>query len=412
MNVIRPPGYGARALSAGGRRAVLLGSVTLLAVLSGWHVFYLPGNALKRNVSPPDFAGMNYGLRQIWIEADGRWTLWREGYLDRMQMYFIDPAGRLTTQRDKILSYEGVDVSGVAHGSPKIMASGHGIKIRGSPSYFEWIRRLRPADAPGSISEISWEMQRNQHETGGGPDQLKAGAESDAAASAGKVLPGVPSPEYYEPRKDDWAAPAEGGLREEDGIIVQVSDHLLQVLPGHVYYPSRDSYAYLDPQLWIVSDQQHWLHRIETSVVDGAVVLTPRESRELAISGRTNRDCVLGRNPITGELFIALADGSLLYYDAQTLEPLHEEQLPGEWRQEYAALSLAALPHSPDLGWPLSRAAYQRLMALLMVVFIGSLLVLVTAGRKAWKYTSAATTADTSSSSSSSSTSPPPAIPA
>jgi hypothetical protein len=410
MDAIRPPGYGARALSAGGRRAVLLGVALLLAVLSGWHVFDLPGNALKRNVSPPDFAGMNYGLRQIWIEASGRWTLWREGYLDRMQMYFIDPAGRLTTQRDKILSFDGVDVSGVAHGSPKIMASGHGIKIRGSPSYFEWIRRLRPADAPGSISEISWEMQRNRHEARAEPSQLKP--EAGAETAADKAQSRVPPPDYYEPREDDWAAPAEGGLNEEDGIIVQVSDRLLQVLPGHVYYPSRDSYAYLDPQLWIVSDQQHWLHRIETSVVDGEVVLTPRVSRELGISGRTNRDCIVGRNPISGELFIALADGSLLYYDAQTLQALHAEQLPGEWRQEYAALSLAALPHSPDLGWPLSRAAYRRLMALLMVVFIGSLLVLVTAGRKAWKYTSAATTADTSSSSSSSSTSPPPATPA
>jgi len=411
MDVIKPPGYGARALSARGARTLVLGVALLLAVLSGWHVFYLPGNAIKRNVAPPDFSGMNFGLRQIWIEANGRWTLWREGYLDRQQMYFIDPDGRLTTQRDKLISFEGVDVSGVAHGSPKIMASGHGIKLKGSPSYFEMIRRLRPEDVPGEISEISWEMQQLQHAARGEPAQLKApaepGEEKPAAAPAGEALP-----DYYTPLRDDWGVGPSGQPREEDGIIVQVSDRLLQVLPGHVYYPSRDSYAYLDPHLWIVSDSQHWLNRVEAAVVDGQVVLTPAISRPLDISVRTNRDCLVGRNPQTGELFIALADGALRYFDALTLEPLREERLPGEWRQEYAALSLAALPHSPDLGWPLSQAAYQRLMALLMVVFIASLLVLVTAGRNAWKFTSAATIADTSSSSSSSNTSAPRDTPA
>jgi len=393
MHELRPPGFTDRAQSAGTARRVMLGVALLLAVLCGWHVFDLPGSAIKRNIAPPDFTGMNFGLRQIWIVADGTWTMWREGYLDRMQMYYLDPQGRLTTERDKIIAFEGNDVSGVAHGSPKLMDAGFGLKIRGSPSYFEMIRRLRPPGVPGSISEITYEMQQ-QAGAQTPPDQ-----KAPAPANAGAESPEAATPDYYDPA-EVWAPETEPELREEDGIIVQVSNKLMQVLPGHVYYPSRDSYAYLDPHLWVVSDCQRWLHRIETSIQDGQVVLTPAVSRQLDIAGRTKRDCIVGRDPISGELFIALSDGELLHFDAQTLEPLEATQLPGEWRQEYAALSLAALPYSPELGWPLGETAYRRLMASLMVVFIASLLVLVTIWRKSWKSTSAATTADTNSNSS------------
>lgn len=395
MHEIQPPGLGDRARSAANARLALIGAALLLAALSGWHIFYLPGSALKRNTAPPDFSGMNYGLRQIWIEGDGRWTLWREGYLDRMQMYFIDPDGRLSTQRDKLIAFEGKDVSGVAHGSPKIMASGHGLKLRGSPSFFKMIRDLRPPDVPGEISQISYEMHSPPI-----PPPAEHGELRDAEADGASE--GLPHrlPDYYSPGPDSWRLDDDGQLREEDGIIVQVSDKMLQLLPGHVYYPSRDSYAYLEPHLWIVSDCQRWLHRIDASYEQGEVVLTPAVAQPLDIITRTNRDCIVGRDPRSKELFIALADGGLLWFDALTLTPLREKRLPGEWRQEYASLSLAALPHSPDLGWPLSETAYRRLMELLMVVFIGSLLVLVTVWRKAWKFTSAVTIADSSSNSS------------
>lgn len=396
MHELRPPGLGDPAQRAANARRALVAVALLLAVLTGWHVFNLPGSAIKRNSSPPDFSGMNYGLRQIWIVADGTWTLWREGYLDRMQMYYLDPQGRLTAERDKQIAFEGNDVSGVAHGSPKLMAGGYGLKLRGSPSFFEMIRKLRPPEVPGSISDVTTEIQQRAEDAASG----KLPFTPQAGADDGKAAPPEDAPrEYYDPARD-WGAPAGAQLREEDGIIVQVSDRLLQVLPGHVYYPSRDSYAFLDTHLWIVSDQQHWLHRVEASEQDGKVVLTPVAAQKLDIAGRTKRDCIVGRDPISGELFIALADGELLHFDAMTLKPLDTTQLPGEWRQEYAALSLAALPYSPELGWPLSKVAYRRLMALLMVVFIASLLVLVTEWRKAWKFTSAATTADTSSSSS------------
>ncbi|MBN2083507.1 hypothetical protein JW859_15025 [bacterium] len=364
----------------------------LVAGLMGWQVFNLPGAWLKRNTAPPDFSGMNFGIRQVWIEADGTWTISREGYLDRMRTYIVSSHGVLSRETEMIHAIDGNDVSGVSHGSAKLMAGGTSLDVEPSPRYWEMLKRLRPPEATGSQQE-----EQRTEDPQSEPDQTESRQELPSYLDTGEA----PMESVTE------ETPAEPSVvlriiatRNTDGTFTsEVKRDRHSILTGHEYFPSRDSFAYLDPDLWLTTNAQRFLHHLTVTDSDGHLVIAEGATVDLNILDKTNRDCIVGRDPISSRLFIVLANGERFWYDAQTLQRLDQDILPGEWRMEYAALAFNSMEYSPDLGWPLSKAAHDRLAALQMVLFLLSLLVLATAGRKAWKFTSAATTADSSSSS-------------
>jgi len=359
----------------------------LVAVTMGWQVFNLPGAWLKRNTAPPDFSGMNFGIRQVWIEAGGTWTIAREGYLDRMRTYTISSSGVLAREVEKIHAIEGNDVSGVAHGSAKLMAGGTSLDVEASPKYWEMLKRLRPPEATG-VRPVAKDAGEEQPESSREfpsyhePGDVEADAKQEQEPADPRVMLRIIS------------------TRNADGTATsEVTRERYPVLVGHDYYPSRDSFAYLDPDLWVTTGAQHFLHRLRVTDAGGELVIEEVCTVPLEIAALSNRDCIVGRDPLSDRLFIVLASGDRFWYDAQSLQLLDQDVLPGEWRMEYAALAFNSMEHSPDLGWPLSKAAYDRLAALQMVLLLVSLLVLATAGRKAWKFTSAATIADSSSNS-------------
>ncbi|GEM_PF-1859442 len=369
-------------------------TATVFVLLAGWQVLNLPGSLVKRNEAPPDLTGKAYGIHDIFVEADGKWTIQREGYLDRMRTYVISPKGKLRREQEKLSKFEGVDYSGVSHGSYKVMEGGSLLDVKASKRFYDDLKALRPADAEPRTAEGS----QVAHEIG-----RPARGEGDA--------PRFTPPGYIddEPGLDAVAA------RSEEQLAVKVEtyyqhkqdNHLItEILPGHFYYPSLDSYAYADPYLWLTSSGQSYLHVLHVTDRDGPPEFTALAQVELSTRARLQRDCTVGFDPAREQLFIVLNNGNRLWYDPLELTQLGEDQLPGVWQPEYATLSLASRQYVHEQGWPLSEAAWRRLMGVLMVVFLASLLILANEGRRSWKFTAAATTADSSSSAEPSSTSP------
>jgi hypothetical protein len=93
-----------------------------------------------------------------------------------------------------------------------------------------------------------------------------------------------------------------------------------------------------------------------------------------------------------------LATGDRFWFDPETLELRDRDKLPGMWQREHAQLALPGaqrgdFPQYVLSGAPLSRPAWERLMAALVLAFLGSLLWLLVEWRTAWRYTSEQTTA-------------------
>ena len=380
-----------------GRRAarvVRVVAATVIALLAGWQVLNLPGALIKRNEAPPDLTGKAYGIHDIFVEADGKWTIQREGYLDRMRTYVISPKGTLRRQQEKLDKFEGDDVSGVSHGSNKVMLGGSLLDVKASKRFYDDLRELRPEDA-------------QPRTTGGG----EAADETERPAGGEGGAPQFTPPGYHDdqPATDDTVAETEEvvAVRVETYYQQKRQNHrITEILPGHFYYPSLDSYAYDDPYLWLTSSGQSYLNVLHVTDREGPPVFTALAQIELSTRQRLQRDCTVGFDPRREQLFIVLANGNRLWFDPLELAQQGEDQLPGVWRSEYATLSLASRQYVHEQGLPLSEAAYRRLMGMLMVVFLASLLILANEGRKSWKFTAVATTADSSSSTESSSTSP------
>jgi len=394
MNIELPPQAVRPQARAGQPRPARIVLAVLVALLTGWHALLLPGGLIQRNTAPPDMTGKIYGLRDLWVEADGTWTILREGYLDRMRTYRIPPSGVLWRDQEKIEYFSGVDVSGIAHGSNKLMANGSLLDVKASKRYWELLRRLRPGGSPL-------------------PDRTAADANDADDAPVEPVSENHTLPSYTDPVSTDAKVAEDaqaqmGAIDEEAAVVVKTRSGLFeqstQVLEGHNYYPSMDSYAFVDPGLWLTTDGQRYLHRVYASDASGQVEITALHSVELNPDKRIAKDCVIGLDPSQGALFILRANGERSWFDAETLAPLRDDKLPGVWEQEYATFGPGTFEYTHDQGTPLSRSDFMLMMRVLMIVFLASLLVLAYEGRRAWKYTSAATTAATSSSSKSSST--------
>jgi hypothetical protein len=366
----------------------------LVALLTGWHALLLPGGLIQRNTAPPDMTGKIYGLRDVWVEADGTWTILREGYLDRMRTYRIPPSGVLWRDQEKIEYFSAVDVSGIAHGSNKLMARGSLLDVKASKRYWELLRRLRPGGSPPpDRTEV---------------DTSEASDASAELASEAYTLPSYADNASTDAKVAEDAQAQMGAIDEKAAVVVKTRGGLLEqstrVLEGHNYYPSMDSYAFIDPDLWLTTDGQRYLHRVHASDTSGQVEISALLSVELEPDKRIAKDCVIGLDPSQGALFLLRANGERSWFEAETLAPLRDNRLPGVWEQEYATFGPGTFEYTHDQGVPLSRSDFMLMMRVLMVVFLASLLVLAYEGRRAWKYTSAVTTGATGSSSKSSST--------
>jgi len=387
-------------------RALWLVAALVLAVFTGWNVFHLPLGLVRRNIAPPDLYGKAWGLRELWIDEAGNWTIKREGFADRRELYKLTDGDQLWREDEAPLIYEPMDHSGIAHGSPKNMVEGFMLDVKASPAYWDMVRGVR-RDRDQPRSQV---------------------LETDTSQTLPKpAFPGDPEPYYPLPTvtEDEQGiyglpfintpatmagAAAEATVEESRSYVplqiyhIQNEGRQERILPGCEYYPSMDSWAYVYPDLWLTTNNQQWLHHVRVAVTEGSVTLTEPVSTQLDLEGRLPTDCAVGYDPVRDSVFILRADGLRRWFDPGSLEPTGSDTLPGVWKQEYATIAAGNTDYVYDRGLALTKPAYKRLMRVLMVLFLASLLVLATVGRKAWKSTSAATTADTSSSEPSSTT--------
>jgi hypothetical protein len=348
------------------------------ALISGWHVFALPGSLVHLYRMPEDMPSFGFGLAGVTIRPEGEWVIRRLHYADRMGRYTILPDGELVRQKDHGAELER-DRSGSFLSSRVYMTNGHTLKI--------------------SASSSTTRIIRNQRE--------------QALASKGVELPAA----------GFTAKRAEiGAVLEPPSVFITVFSaqqaQRFSVLKGRHYYEMIDAACFRSPYIWITTGKLDQLHRISASDTgtddpatpdrDESIEVVELNSVELDIPAQSN-DTSLGKDPHSGRLYIVTASGDRYWFDPETLEQTGRDRLPGHWEPEYAVLaatrSRSDYPaYGDDVGVPLTRAGYERLMRGLMLVFLASLTVLAVRWRKPWKYISEATTAASPSSSRSTTT--------
>ena len=402
-------------------RVAWLVVAAIVAVFAGWQVFGLPGNLIRRNIAPPDLSGKAWGLRELWIEDNGTWSIKREGYADRRGLYKLTPEDQLWREDEAPLLYEPYDWSGIAHGSPKIMQGGYLLDVKASPRYWELVRGMRRAeDEPklprpeAATAEPDGEEAPAESVNGDAPVETAEEEPTTATTPSGYNLPlpsfgddlaaAVAAMDPAEPPAGDAPAHEDKSYVPLEIYHMQHEGHSEHILPGSEYYPSMDSWAYVYPNLWLTTNNQQWLHRVPVTVEEDEVVIGEAVSVELDTTGRLPMDCVVGWDRGRDALFILRADGFRRWYDPVTLARTGSDELPGVWQQEYATLNAGPVQFVYDSGYPLTRDGYRRLMRVLMVIFLGSLLAIAILGSVIWRSTSAATTAATGSSDSSATT--------
>jgi len=375
----------------------LLLLLAALAVSCIWQLAGLPGARIQKYVPAADMPWSERGLDFIYIDAEGNWILNRVGYADRMSDYEITPNGVLTRHADK--NYEGntTDISGIPHGGTPVLSWGAKVKVRPSYTYFKWTDRLK----------------REANVTYGEP---AAPPVPEGAAPAKREEPVQPSLSLA--RHLPWYVQIADRMMEAPGSAVPIEvylnraetlegrSHIVPVLEGHHYFPVFDSWALVEPDLWLTTDRLRYLHRLRVTQAGEDAKVALELSVPLKLEMQAERSCVLGKDPKRQLLFILLATGDRFWFDPQTLAPAGRDKLPGDWRLEYGEVGYSGPNYKLEQGWPLSEDGYQRVQGALMVVLLASLLGLTLLGRRAWKSTSATTTADTSSNGSSSATSP------
>jgi len=298
-------------------------------------------------------------LSTVFISQDGAWEINRNGYADRMSRYVISPTGRLTRFADTSGSYLDKDVSGVEHGGSKMMKSRNyvDVKLRPMSPYIAWRKALRATEDY--------------------PDAISADGNTSFTESADRFIAGY----------NDYVLVCTFGVPPYE---------LHEVLQGHHYFPVFDSWAYIDPYLWITTDRVSHLSRIYVSDREGEMRVAEDVSVPIDLGVPIERDCTVGIDPLNHQLFIVLATGDRFWFDPDTLGRLDRDMLPGCWAPEYASLGNMRPGYNFDLGWPLTQRGYERLMRVLMLVFLLSLLYLAVQWRQAWRYIAGATTVDSS----------------
>jgi hypothetical protein len=336
----------------------------LLALVSGWQVFALPGTFIQVLRLPEDVQGFGVGLRGVFVQPDGTWIIRRANYADRMGRYEIDPAGNLTafagSLREDGPNQELLNPLGKGY---------HDIYLPGGQTL-----KVQPS--------------RQYH--------IQRRAYRDAHVAPLPTLP-TPPPVGTEPAN---AAVLEGWKEPYVKVMVYGEELLVHpILPDRTFFMIIDSWYFDHPDLWLTTNQLRELHHVRATVKDGAVVVKVIKSIPLQLPVKPEFDTAIGLDPQRNLLYILLPTGERFWFDPQSLEARGQDKLPGVWEREYGQVSLQLArrefpQYSQAGGWPLTEEGYLRLMRVLTVIFIGSLLWLTLELIGTWKFTSARTTAD------------------
>lgn len=342
------------------------------AVFCAWQLFGLPGTVIKRYDPPVDMPWFGFGLAGVFVEADGRWVIHREGYADRMRKYEISPTGTLAKFAESGVFDPKLDTSG-GKGRGVLMPGGSVLNVKPSRQFYSWLKQVRSGEGRRSGT-------------------------GDVEISTPDPGPVVPQPTRSLP---SYAQPDAGLAAQTPYVLVRVykdsQPQEYSVLIGNHYYPVFDSVCYAAPYLWITTDRLNFLHRIYLDDSTGATVIREEKTVPLNLNQQIEHDTSLGVDRHVGMLFLLLSSGERYWFDIDKAELVRQDKLDGVWQAEYGCFGDTRPDYSFDRGYPLTKGQYQLLMRCLVVVFLGSLLYLAVQWRQAWKYIAGATTAASSS---------------
>lgn len=378
------------------RLAMLLCSALALAAL--WQLGSFPGSQIRKFDPPVDMPWSGRGLGHIYIDAEGNWVINRTGYADRYKRYAISASGTLTRTREANFIGAESDISGISHGGTPVLSWGAKLKVKASISYREWVTRYRDEHKPDQA----------KGEPGTDPEKEIGATGRDIAPAAQDVPLRSHLPTYVRladeaMRSGDSYIPIE--VMPERATSESDKRRVDLVLKGHHYFPVFDSWAFIEPDLWLTSDRLRYLHHLRVEPDGKSAKVLVEKSVPLDLGAAiVDRSAVAGVDPVAKQLFIVLASGERFWFDPQSLAMTKTEKLPGVWEFEYAEIGYTGKGYSFYRGSPLTKNAYERIIGGLMVVFLGSLLGLGLAWRSTWRSTAEATTEASASNNSSSST--------
>lgn len=379
--------------------------LAVLAVFCIWQLAGLPGTLLKKFAPPADMPWSGRGFRLVYIDKDGDWVLNRVGYADRMMRYEVSPNGTLTRFADQSFEGSTTDISGIPHGGTPVLSWGAKVKVKGSAAFHLWTQRVKraahmdygpPLPEPSADSAVEGGAasgaQAQQAET-----QDSTGAPLEPGLSLTRHLPWYV--QLADQMMQDHASAVPIDVYLNLAATPAEREHTVALLIGHHYFPVFDSWALVEPYLWLSTDRLKYLHKVHVTQAGDDAVLIPEKSVPLDLGVQVDRSTVMGVDPERKLLFILLATGDRFWFDPQTLDPAGHDKLPGDWRYEYGEI-MDGPRYSLYRGLPLSEGGYQRIMGGLMLVLLAALIGLTLLGRHIWKSTSATTTAASSSSAS------------
>ena len=373
---------------------------TVVALLSGWIVLQLPGSPIQPHRPPYDRPWMEQGLRGVFINSSGEWTIHRAGYVDHNEKYIVDAAGRLEQFEDTGGLYHGEDVSGVLGGgrSNRIMRSGAILNVEPAPLYFRWqqllkarritidtpmervveILRSEPPPAQSREAQLREYVTTREALERHGDATMQRGRKVLIDPPEDKLAPHVRLEYSYKTTRDD---------------VGEAVTEVRTLLPGHHYFAVFDAAVFKEPDLWLTTNRGTALHHFHVDDQLGKLSLTKLSSTIVPLN-QVDRGVFLVHDPQREMLAVVLPDGRRLWFDPEPLKFREEDKLPGSWSITEAAITTPGQPFYFQLGYALSGPQYRLLMQFAVVVFLGSLLWLAISWRHAWNSTAGPTTAD------------------
>jgi len=338
----------------------------VIAVVSGWTLFGLPGTPIHLLRLPEDLPSFGFGLGDIYTEPDGTLTIQREHYADRMGRYEYSVDGTLHKFKGALRVAENEKMSN-AHAdlADLQMVNGHTLKVRPSRSYYLERAKYR--------SDRAKVPQHDEH-----PPQTMEEIAIEQTALQTKL-------------PDPYVILLVYGLYDT---------HAYFVLRGHMFYEVLDDSLFHDPDVWVTTDRVHYLSHLHASDTGDKVVVKELKTAPVDLGVKVEYDTALRMDRNKHELYLILATGDRFWFDPVTLKQLRHDKLAGSWEREYASVFAAASKEYPyyaeGTGLALTERGYQRLMRGLAVTFIASLIWLGLELIRAWRSTSGRTTAATS----------------
>ncbi|MCB1185675.1 hypothetical protein KDL29_00790 [bacterium] len=320
---------------------------------------FTPYGLIRRNRISAEFPNSEFGIQRAYITEGRELVLERRGYVDRMSKYGYDRELELSAYREHDF-FSGVHVDSNPSISSQYRTIGVVLDIK-----------------PGLLT-----LEKIRHSS----HRLRGKQPANDRTDTGVVLNESGEADIRSLKETHYEEPPIDNLQLR--FISEDAPDPIVLLPGHQYLPFKDAHCYTDEllgeqyqsgTLYITTDAQRYLHRIEIHAGQDedkrAMRLVTVSLADLALE--RHFDSSLLHDPDRPELILLNSDGGYYRFDDQSLALLESGLLEGNWQREYASLFQSTGFYSEDFGIPLNRVQAFRIYRVLAVLLLLSLILLI-----------------------------------